>query len=236
YHHVHDGTIEPGIEVSIIQQPEASSPFVIAGVKKELAILEKDFPGIKFDITYDNSHFVGILMRNMLEELGIAILLTGIAVVLFLGNWRGTLISMITIPMSLSMAVLALIPMGMTLDSSTLIGLLLSIGRLVDDSIIDIHSIERHLRMGKDPKTATIDGITEVRLSVAASTLVLILALAPLLFCGGIVQQMFVGLVWPIIFGLLASFFVSLTLTAVLAEKFLRAKPESYENVREFWL
>ena len=236
YHHVHDGTIEPGIEVSIIQQPEASSPFVIAGVKKELALLEKVFPGIKFDITYDNSHFVGILMRNMLEELGIAILLTGIAVLLFLGNWRGTLISLITIPISLSMAVLCLIPMGMTLNSSTLIGLLLSIGRLVDDSIIDIHSIERHLRMGKDPKRAAIDGITEVRLAVAASTLVLILALSPLLFCGGIVELMFVGLVWPIIFGLLSSFLVSLTLTAVLAEKLLRPKPsESGEETRP-WL
>lgn len=236
YHHVHDGKVEPGIEISVIQTPEASSPYVIAGVKKEIAALEKDFPGIHFEISYDNSHFVGILMRNMVEELGTAILLTGIAVLLFLGEWRATLISMITIPISLAMAVLAIIPLGMTLNSSTLIGLLLSIGRLVDDSIIDIHSIERHLRMGKDPKTATIDGITEVRLAVAASTLVLILALSPLLFCGGIVEQMFVGLVWPIIFGLLASFLVSLTLTAVLAEKFLRAKPESYENVHEFWL
>ncbi len=235
YHHVH-GKVEPGIEVSVIQTPEASSPHVIAGVEKEVAQLEKDYPGIHFERSYDNSHFVGILMRNMVEELGSAIVLTGIAVLLFLGEWRATMISMITIPISLSMAVLALIPMGMTLDSSTLIGLLLSIGRLVDDSIIDIHSIERHLRMGKDPKTATIDGITEVRLAVAASTLVLILALAPLLFCGGIVQQMFVGLVWPIIFGLLASFLVSLTLTAVLAEKFLRAKPESYDDIHEFWL
>lgn len=236
YHIVHDGKIEPGIEVSVIQSPEASSPQVIEGVMKEVKRLEKDFPGVEFKVAYDNSHFVGILMRNMVEELGTAIILTGIAVLLFLGEWRATMISMITIPISLAMAVLALIPMGMTLDSSTLIGLLLSIGRLVDDSIIDMHSIERHLRMGKDPKTATIDGITEVRLAVAASTLVLILALAPLLFCGGIVEQMFVGLVWPIIYGLLASFLVSLTLTAVLAEKFLRAKPESYDNVHEFLL
>lgn len=236
YHHVHGGKIEPGIEVSVIQSPEASSPIVIEGIKKEIAALEKDYPGLHFEVSYNNAHFVGILMRNMIEELGIAILLTGVAVLLFLGEWRATVISIITLPIALSMAVLALIPMGMTLDSSTLVGLLLSIGRLVDDSIIDIHSIERHLRMGKDPKTATIDGITEVRLAVAASTLVLILALAPLLFCGGIVQQMFVGLVWPIIFGLLASFLVSLTLTPVLAEKFLRAKPASYDGVQEFRL
>ncbi len=235
YHHLHGGKIEPGIEVSVIQEPDASSPQVIEGVMKEVARLEKDYPGIKFTVSYDNSHFVGILMRNMVEELATAVVLTGIAVLLFLGNWRGTLISMVTLPIALSMAVLALIPMGMTLNSSTLIGLLLSIGRLVDDSIIDIHSIERHLRMGKDPKTATIDGITEVRLAVAASTLVLILALTPLLFCGGIVQEMFVGLVWPIIYGLLASFFVSLTLTPVLSAKLLRLRTKE-DLSNEFWL
>lgn len=227
YHHVHAGNIDNGVEVSVIQEPSASSPEVKQGVGKEIEQLKKDFPGLKFEISYDNSTFVQILMNNMIEELAIAVLLTGIAVYLFIGDWRGTVISMITIPISLSIAVLCLIPLGMTLNSSTLIGLLLSIGRLVDDSIIDIHSIERHLRMGKDPRTATIDGITEVRLAVAASTLVLILALLPLLFCGGIVEQMFVGLVWPIIFGLLASFFVSLTLTAVLAEKILRVHDQS---------
>lgn len=235
YHFVHDGKIEPGIEVSVIQSPEASSPQVIEGVMKEVKRLEQDFPGIHFKVAYDNSHFVGILMRNMVEELGSAVLLTGIAVLLFLGEWRATLISMITIPISLAMAVLCMIPLGLTLNSSTLIGLLLSIGRLVDDSIIDIHAVERHLRMGKDPATAAVDGVTEVRLAVAASTLVLVLALAPLLFCGGIVEQMFVGLVWPIIFGLLSSFLVSLTLTSLLAAKFLRLKPQSYEHLHEFW-
>ena len=69
---------------------------------------------------------------------------------------------MVTLPTSLAMAVLMMVPLGMTFNSGTLIGLLLSIGRLVDDSIIDIHAVERHLRMGKDPKTATIDGIAEV--------------------------------------------------------------------------
>jgi len=234
YHHVHSGQIEPGIEVSVIQLPQASSPLVIKGIMQQVELLEKEYPGIKFEVSYDNSHFVGILMQNMMEELVVAILLTGFAVLFFLGNWRGTLISMITIPLALSMAVLALVPLGMTLNSSTLIGLLLSIGRLVDDSIIDIHAIERHLRMGKDSRTATIDGITEVRLAVAASTLVLILALLPLLVCGGIVQEMFVGLVWPIIFGLLSSFLISLTLTPVLAEKLLRLEVHKNEEKHGF--
>jgi HAE1 family hydrophobic/amphiphilic exporter-1 len=226
YHYVHDGKIEKAIEIAVLQDPDASSPRVIEGVKKELKGLEQAYPGIKFEVAYDNAHFVSILFENMFEELGLAILLTGIAVLFFLGEWRGTLISLTTIPISLCMAILALIPLGMTLNSSTLIGLLLVIGRLVDDSIIDIHAIERHLRMGKDSRQATIDGITEVRLAVIASTAVLCLALLPLLFSGGIVQQMFVGLVWPIIFGLLASTIVSFTLTAIMSAALLKPHEE----------
>jgi len=205
------------VEVSIVQQPDASSVQVIESVKAKLAEFREDFPALTFDVAYDNSTFVGFLMDNMVEELVIAVLLTGLVVLFFLGNVRGTLISIITIPVSLGMALLAMVPLGMTLNSSTLIGLLLSIGRLVDDSIIDIHSIERHLRMGKSPKDAAIDGISEVRLAVLAITFMLCVALLPLAFSGGIVQFMFEGIVWAIILALLASALVSFTLTALLA-------------------
>ena len=166
------------VELAIIQQPEASAVRVIADVKAKLKELQEDFPGLKFEVAYDNATFVGYLMDNMVEELVLAIGLTGLVVLLFLGNLRGTLISVITIPISLAMALLAMVPFGMTLNSSTLIGLLLSIGRLVDDSIIDIHSIERHLRMGKSPKDAAVDGISEVRLAVLAITFMVCVALS----------------------------------------------------------
>jgi HAE1 family hydrophobic/amphiphilic exporter-1 len=205
------------VEISVVQQPDASSARVIEGVRAKLAEIQRDFPGLRFEVAYDNATFVGYLMRNMVEELVVAVLLTGLVVLLFLGNIRGTLISVVTIPISLGMALLAMVPFGMTLNSSTLIGLLLSIGRLVDDSIIDIHSIERHLRMGKSPKDAAVDGITEVRLAVLAITLMVCVALLPLAFAGGIVQYMFEGIVWPIVFGLLASALVSFTLTPLLA-------------------
>lgn len=222
------------VEISIVQQPEASSVRVIEGVKAKLKEIQGDFPRLRFEVAYDNSTFVGFLMDNMVEELLIAVLLTGIVVLLFLGNVRGTLISVITIPISLGMALLAMVPFGMTLNSSTLIGLLLSIGRLVDDSIIDIHSIERHLRMGKSPKDAAVDGISEVRLAVLAITFMLCVALLPLAFSGGIVQFMFEGIVWAIILALLASALVSFTLTAVLAANLF--KPHSEEAAqRQGW-
>ena len=217
-----EGLNNDAVEVAVIQNPASGSPPVIAGVMAQVRKLEADHPGLHFRVAYDNAHFVNILFHNTGEELLAAILLCGLVVLLFLGNGRGTLISMITIPVSMAMAILLMVPFGFSLNSSTLIGLLISIGRLVDDSVIDIHAVERHLKMGKDPRAATVDGITEVRLAVAASTLMLVIALTPLLFCGGITQLMFVGLVYPIIFGLLASFLVSLTLTAVLASKLLR--------------
>ncbi|HZT42458.1 MAG TPA: efflux RND transporter permease subunit [Chthonomonadaceae bacterium] len=218
----------PSIEVSVIQDPAASSYYVVPAVNKVLGQLEQEYPGIHFTPAYDNARFVDILFHNVWHELGLAILLTAIVVLFFLGEWRGTLIALITLPTSLSLAVLMMLPFHMTFNSGTLIGLLLVIGRLVDDTIIDIHSVERHLRMGKDPKTATIDGIAEVRLAVIASTIMLVLALVPLLFCGGITQLMFVELVWPLIFGLLASMLVSFTLTALLCANWLR-----HEEARE---
>ena len=226
YHFLDHGTIKPSIEAAVIQDPGASSARVVPAVQRVLKQLEMENPGVKFEVAYDNARFVNILFRNMFEELGIAILLTAIAVLLFLGEWRGTIIALITIPISLAMAITLLVPMGMTLNSGTLIGLLLAIGRLVDDSIIDIHAVERHMRMGKSPKQATIDGIAEVRLAVIASTLVLVLALSPLLFSGGIVQLMFVELVWPIILALLASMLVSFTLTALLCANLLKPHSE----------
>jgi HAE1 family hydrophobic/amphiphilic exporter-1 len=227
------------VEISIVQQPDASSVRVIEGVKARLAEIGEDFPNLKFEVAYDNSTFVGFLMNNMVEELVVAVLLTGVVVLFFLGNVRGTLISMITIPISIGMALLAMVPFGMTLNSSTLIGLLLSIGRLVDDSIIDIHSIERHLRMGKSPKEAAIDGITEVRLAVLAITFMLCVALLPLAFSGGIVQFMFEGIVWAIILALLASALVSFTLTALLAANLFkpyREEEAAHRGRLERWL
>lgn len=222
------GTVRPSISASVIQNPGASSAQIVPAVMTVIRQLEAENPGIKFNIAYDNAHFVDILFENVWHELAVAVILTGLALLLFLGEWRSTLIAMITLPTSLAMAVLFMVPFGMTFNSGTLIGLLLGIGRLVDDSIIDIHAVERHLRMGKNAKQATVDGIAEVRVAVIASTLMIVLALLPLIFSGGIVGLMFVELVWPLIFGLLASMFVSFTLTALLASKFLR--PEHVRN------
>ncbi|MGE0201550.1 MAG: efflux RND transporter permease subunit [Candidatus Melainabacteria bacterium] len=230
YHYVSDGKIREAVGVNVVQNPDASSPFVIADTLKLLNKLEKDYPGIHFEVAYDNAHFVDILFGNLLNEIVLAIFLTSLAIFFFMDNWRGSLIAFVTIPISLSLTILLMIPLGLSLNSSTLIGLVLAIGRDTDDTVVDIHSVLKHLKMGKDPRTATIEGITEVRLAVFASVLMTNIALIPLLLTGGIVEQMFVGLVWPIILANSSSFFVEMTLTPLLTNKFLRLPDPTKER------
>ncbi len=205
------------VELSIIQNPDASSPQVIAAVMQRLQQVAQRLPGLQFTPAYDNSRFVSDLKRNMFEELLIGVLLAGLVLLIFLEDVSATAIVLTAIPTCLALAVLAFAPLQLSINSSTLVGLLLAIGRLVDDSIVVIHSVHRHLAMGKTPVRAAVDGTMEVVLPIAAATGVMILAVVPLLTSGGITQIMFVGLVWPIIFALLASLAVSLTLTPLLA-------------------
>jgi HAE1 family hydrophobic/amphiphilic exporter-1 len=236
YHHMTGGKVHEAVAIQILQNPDASSPVTIEAANEIVAQLEKEYPGINLEVAYNNASFVNILFDNMIEELVLAIIMTGIAVLLFLGEVRGTVIALTAIPVSMAMTLLAMAPLGFSLNSSTLIGLLIAIGRLVDDAIIDIHAVERHMRMGKDRRIATIDGISEVRRSVLAGTIVLVIALVPLLMSGGITQLMFEGLAWPIIFGVSFSYIVSMTLTAVLCSKFMEQPSERKRTWFSRWI
>jgi HAE1 family hydrophobic/amphiphilic exporter-1 len=207
------------VELSVVENPDADSPRVIGAVLQRLARIQQTHPELQFTPAYDNSRFVNDLSRNMVEELIIGVLLAGFVLLIFLEDVSATLIIMTSIPTCLGLAVLLFAPVHLSINSSTLVGLLLAIGRLVDDSIVVIHSVHRQLRQGKSAVRAAIDGTMQVVLPIAAATGVMILAVFPLLISGGITQIMFQGLVWPIIFALLASLAVSLTLTPLLAAK-----------------
>jgi hydrophobic/amphiphilic exporter-1 (mainly G- bacteria), HAE1 family len=210
------------VEVSVVENPDASSPHVIAAVNERLRTIEHDHPGVTFTPAYDNARFVDTLTKNMVEELIISVILAGFVLLVFLEDVSATAIVMTSIPTCLGLAVLLFAPMHLSINSSTLIGLLLAIGRLVDDSIVVIHAVHRRLAQGLPPRRAAVEGTLEVILPIAAATGVMVLALVPLLLSGGITQIMFVGLVWPIVFALLASLLVSVTLTPLLAAYLFR--------------
>ena len=210
------------VELAVVANPDASSPQVISAVMDQLTRIEAQHPGIHFERAYDNSRFVNALTRNMLEELLLSVILAGLVLLVFLEDVSATLIVMTSIPVCLALAVLLFVPTGLSINSSTLIGLLLAIGRLVDDSIVVIHSVHRKLDEGAPPVRAAIDGTMEVIVPIAAATGVMTLAVVPLLISGGITQIMFVGLVWPIVFALVGSLLVSVTLTPLLSAYLFR--------------
>ncbi|MDQ2817528.1 MAG: efflux RND transporter permease subunit [Candidatus Eremiobacteraeota bacterium] len=217
---------QDGVELSVIEEPDASAPRVIAAVNERLAQIERDHPSLHFTTAYDNSRFVTALTRNMFEELGVSVILAGLVLLIFLEDVSATAIVMTSIPTCLGLALLLFGPMRFSINSSTLVGLLLAIGRLVDDSIVVIHAVHRQLQGGKTPAHAAVDGTMEVILPIAAATGVMILAVVPLLISGGITQIMFVGLVWPIVFALVASLVVSVTLTPLLAAYLFKGEGE----------
>ncbi|NET00946.1 MAG: efflux RND transporter permease subunit [Sphaerospermopsis sp. SIO1G1] len=213
---------ESALAVNIIQKPDSSSPQVISSIRKELAQIKLQYPGLEFEEAYDNSFLVNLIKDSTTGELLISVLLAGIIILIFLEDFRATAIVMISIPMSLALSLLPFMPLAMSLNSSTLIGMMMAIGKLVDDSIIVIDSIDRHLKLGKNPRKAAIEGTGEVFLASAAASCVMIAALLPTVLAGGLTGLMFIGLVYPMVFAFIASLLVSITLIPLLAAFFLK--------------
>ena len=226
---------ESALAVNVIQKPDSSSPQVIARVRKELEKIEAQYPGLEFEVAYDNSFLVELIKDSTTGELLISVALAGLVILLFLEDFRATAIVMISIPTTLALSMLPFIPFSMSLNSSTLVGMMMAIGKLVDDSIIVIDSIDRKLKEGKTPRQSAIQGTGEVFLASAAASCVMIAALLPTILSGGLTGLMFAGLILPMVFAFIASLVVSITLIPLLAAFFLKPIGETQGN-RKTWL
>ena len=225
---------ESALAVNVIQRPDSSSPQVIERVRMELEAIQNEYPGIEFQEAYDNSYLVNLIVSSTFQELLVSVILAGLMILVFLEDFRSTAIIMISIPTSLALSTLPFIPIGMSLNSSTLIGMMMAIGKLVDDSIIVLDSIDQKLRAGLMPVQAAIKGTGDVFLASAAASCVMIAALVPTILSGGLTGLMFVGIVWPMVFAFVASLLVSITLIPLVAAFTL--KPHSDKPKRRTWL
>jgi len=227
---------QSALAVNIIQKPDASSPQVIERVRQELTTLQAQYPGLEFQEAYDNAFLVNLIKDSTTQELLISVILAGIVILIFLEDFRATAIVMISIPMSLALSLLPFIPISMSLNSSTLVGMMMAIGKLVDDSIIVIDSIDRQFKAGKTPAKAAIEGTGDVFLASAAASCVMIAALLPTISAGGLTGLMFVGLVYPMVFAFVASLLVSITLIPLLAAFFLKPLDQRRRKTPLRWL
>lgn len=203
------------------------------GVKDQLKAVKQFLPAdVNFVVTRDDSTNVRDNLKDVVVSLFIGALLATLIVFLFLHNFRATVIVAIAIPTCIVATFLPIAAFGFTLNSLTLLGLSLAIGILIDDSIVVIENISRHLAMGQEPREAAIAGRSEIGMAALTLTAVDLVVFIPIAFMGGIIGEFFRSFGVSISVAVLISLFVSFTLTPMLASRWFR-KGESLESTGE---
>jgi len=211
------------VGLGIVKQSTANTLAVAQAVKAELPRLQAALPeGMQLQIGFDSSIFIEKSIDAVYKTMAEAMVLVVGVIFLFLRNWRATLIPFVTIPVSLIGAFIFLYWMGFTINVLTLLGLVLAIGLVVDDAIVMLENIYRHIEEGMPPYEAAIKGAKEIGFAVVAMTLTLAAVFAPLAFAEGNTGKLFTEFALTVAAAVLVSGFVALTLTPMMASRMLR--------------
>ncbi|AFQ50721.1 efflux RND transporter permease subunit [Burkholderia cepacia] len=217
-----------GVLMSILKTGDASTLKVVSDLK---ALLPKVIPTLPEGLTitplFDQSVFVNAAVQGVIHEALIAAVLTAMMILLFLGNWRSTLIIAISIPLSIFTSLIALSALGETINIMTLGGLALAVGILVDDATVTIENIERHLHLGTSLHDAILEGAGEIAVPAFVSTLCICIVFVPMFFLTGVARFLFVPLAEAVVFAMLASYVLSRTLVPTLAMLLFRPQQAS---------
>ncbi|HSV19070.1 MAG TPA: efflux RND transporter permease subunit [Casimicrobiaceae bacterium] len=216
-----------GVMISILKNGGASTLDIVANLKQMLPRASATIPAdVKITSLFDQSVFVKAAIKGVVSEALIAAALTAAMVLVFLGNWRTTLIIALTIPLSILVSIITLQLLGETLNLMTLGGLALSVGILVDQAIVTIENIERHLHMGTPLNEAILVGAGEIGVPAFVSTLCICIVFVPMFFLSGVARFLFVPMAEAVVFAMIASYLLSRTLVPTLVMLLMsRAKP-----------
>lgn len=216
---------KPAVALGILKVSGSNAVAIIDAVNERLhdEIIPALPAGMHISIPSNDADLINELVSALEEHLLLGSLLTGLVVLVFLKNLRATSIIVLAIPVSLLGAVAVIYFFGYTFNSMTLLGLLLLIGVVVDDAIVVLENIYRHREdIDPDPRSAALHGTNQVAFAVIASSLTLVSIFAPVIFMEGIIGNFFSAFAVVMTFGVLASLFVSLTLTPMLCSRFLQ--------------
>ena len=227
------------ISVGVIRQTTANPLELSNGVRAMLPILQADLPaGVTVDIANDNSRFIDRSVKSVYTTIAEAVVLVALVIFVFLRTVRASIIPIITIPVSLigSFALMQLA--GFSINTLTLLALVLAIGLVVDDAIVMLENIFRHIEEGLDPFSAAIKGAREIGFAIVAMTLTLVAVYAPLAFTPGRTGRLFVEFALALAGAVLVSGFVALTLSPMMCSLLLKhnPKPHWFDRSMERWL
>ena len=223
---------QSALGITILKQSSANTVATADAVKTTLQAIQPDLPqGVHIDVAYDASIFTRSSLNDVTRELSIAVVLTGLVLLLFLHTFRSTLIVLLAIPTSLIATLGVMYFLGLSLNMMSLMGLTLTVGILVDDSIVVLENIFRHLQLGEAPREAAVTGRSEIGFAAIAITLVDVVVFTPIAFMSGIVGQYFREFGLVIVSATVFSLFVSFTLTPLLASRWYRSGEHAEANM-----
>jgi multidrug efflux pump subunit AcrB len=213
--------------MSILKTGTSSTLDVINGIKQKLPQIQGLLPpGLKIQVLGDQSIFVRSALSGVVREAATAAVLTGLMVLLFLSSWRSTVIIFVSIPLSILASIVCLSALGQTINIMTLGGLALAVGILVDDATVTIESINTQLEQGKAVEPAILEGAQQIALPKLVSTIAICIVFIPMFMLAGIAGYLFVPFAEAVVFAMLASYFLSVTLVLTLAKYWLKPHSE----------
>jgi CzcA family heavy metal efflux pump len=224
-----------GALMSIYKNGNASTLQIVAGVKNIVGQAAQALPPeLKITSLFDQSLFVRASIEGVLREGLTAAVLTAVMILIFLGDWRPTIVISISIPLSIFVSIIVLSAIGQTINIMTLGGLALAVGILVDDATVEIENIERNLAMGKEMKQAILDGAQQIAVPAFVSTLSICIVFVPMFFLTGVAKFLFVPLAEAVSFAMLASYLLSRTLIPTLVMYIMRGHEHRAEVPKSF--
>jgi len=213
----------PTVGLGIVKQSKASTIDVAEAVRAALPELAASLPrGMRLDVAFDASTFISESIDEVIETLVIALCLVVLVVLAFLKSFRATAIPTIAIPISIVGALAVAYFAGFTINILTLLAMVLAIGLVVDDAIVVLENVYRHMESGKDRRRAALDGSAEIGFAVVATTIALVAVFVPLAFLTGTVGRLFNEFGVTVAVAVLISGFVALTMTPMLSSKMLK--------------
>jgi len=226
----------PAVTLAVKKQSGANTLAVARALHKRLDELKTVLPSdVNVKVIGDQSDFIRASVDTVKEHLVLGAIMAGIMVLLFMGDWRSTLISSTAIPTSLIGTFIFMRMAGFTIDNMTLLGLVISVGIVIDDAIIMLENIYRHMdELGKPAMQAAKEGADEIAFAVMATSLSLLVIFLPLAYMGGIIGRFIKSYGLTIAFAISISVFVALTLTPMLCSRFLKAKHGHKSRAEEF--
>jgi multidrug efflux pump subunit AcrB len=217
--------------LTVLKSASASTLDIIKRVKEALPRIQATLPKeLEVSQLFDQSIFVRAAINGVLREGVIAACLTALMILLFLGNWRSTLVVATSIPLSILCSVIVLGALGETLNIMTLGGLALAVGILVDDATVELENIHRNLAMGKPMIRAILDGAMQIAVPAFVSTLSICIVFVPIFFLSGTAKYLFQPLATAVIFAMLASYLLSRTVVPTMVKFLMRGHMEEIDT------